>query len=249
MVDDEPEITQVLRAYLEAEGFRVVIAGDGLEALGLARSRGVDLVLLDLLLPGLDGREVCRRLRNESDLPIIMLTARGDEVDRVVGLELGADDYITKPFSPREVVARVRAVLRRAHARSQGGAAPAPGAGAAPVARGAEDEVHRVGELTVDVPRHQATLRGRELELTPTEFKILATLASHPGRVFTRLQLVERVQGMAFEGYERTIDAHIKNLRQKLGDDPRHPRFIATVYGVGYKLVPQESPPSGGRGE
>ncbi|MEW6047358.1 MAG: response regulator transcription factor [Bacillota bacterium] len=234
VVEDEPEIVEVVKAYLEAEGFTVVTAPDGLAALEAVQTQHIDLILLDLMLPGVDGREVCRQIRAGSDVPIIMLTARGDEVDRVVGLELGADDYITKPFSPREVVARIRAVLRRTQRRAPVASAGSPAAGRA----GREsDEVYRVGALVVDVARHQAFANGRELGLTPTEFKILATLAAHPGRVFTRLQLVERVQGYAFEGYERTIDAHIKNLRQKLDDDPRQPRFIATVYGVGYKLV------------
>ncbi|HEY8498512.1 MAG TPA: response regulator transcription factor [Limnochordales bacterium] len=233
VVEDERQIVEVLEAYLKAEGFAVRWAADGREALELARREPVDLILLDLMLPGLDGREVCRRIRADSDVPIIMLTARDDEVDRVVGLELGADDYITKPFSPREVVARIRAVLRRSR----------PGARWS--RRSADDgkPVYRVGPLVVDLARHQAFVGERELDLTPTEFKILAALASHPGMVFTRLQLVERVQGAAFEGYERTIDAHIKNLRQKLEDDPRNPRYIATVYGVGYKLVAPRSMP------
>ncbi|WP_324669157.1 response regulator transcription factor [Geochorda subterranea] len=240
VVEDEAQIADVLQAYLEAEGFGVLRASDGEEALELARRERVDLVLLDLMLPKLDGREVCRRIRRDSDLPIIMLTARDDEVDRVVGLELGADDYITKPFSPREVVARIRAVLRRSrHGSDAGGRRRSEGA----ERPGDAQPVCRVGPLVVDPARHQAYVGERELDLTPTEFKLLAALASHPGMVFTRLQLVERVQGAAFEGYERTIDAHIKNLRQKLEDDPRHPRFIATVYGVGYKLVtPRETP-------
>lgn len=250
VVDDEPEIVEVLRAYLEREGFAVQTAGDGRTALELARSRHPDLVVLDWMLPGLDGPEVCRRLRAESDVPIIMLTARGDEVDRVVGLELGCDDYVTKPFSPREVVARVRAVLRRARAApggsgggSGGGGGPAPAGGGAAGAAGVRPEasgrdgVLRVGGLVVDTEAYRCWVEGREVQLTPTEFKLLAVLASHPGRVFTRLQLVERIQGFAFEGYERTIDAHIKNLRQKLGDSSRSPRYIATVYGVGYRLV------------
>ncbi|HEY8486274.1 MAG TPA: response regulator transcription factor [Limnochordales bacterium] len=252
VVDDEPEIVEVLRAYLEREGFAVQTAGDGRTALELARSRRPDLVVLDWMLPGLDGPEVCRRLRAESDVPIIMLTARGDEVDRVVGLELGCDDYVTKPFSPREVVARVRAVLRRARAAppggsgggSESGGGPAPaGGGAAAGAAGVRPEasgrdgVLRVGGLVVDTEAYRCWVEGREVQLTPTEFKLLAVLAAHPGRVFTRLQLVERIQGFAFEGYERTIDAHVKNLRQKLGDSSRSPRYIATVYGVGYRLV------------
>jgi len=240
VVEDEAQIADVLEDYLKAEGFGVLRASDGEEALELARRERVDLILLDLMLPKIDGREVCRRIRRDSDLPIIMLTARDDEVDRIVGLELGADDYITKPFSPREVVARIRAVLRRSrHGPDMGGRQRWAGGGRADDA----EPVYRVGPLVVDLARHRACVGERELDLTPTEFKILAALASHPGMVFTRLQLVERVQGVAFEGYERTIDAHIKNLRQKLEDDPRHPRFIATVYGVGYKLVtPRDTP-------
>ena len=222
VVDDEPEIVDVLRAYLEREGFNVRTAYDGHQALAAAEARLPDLVLLDWMLPGLDGPEVCRRLRARSNVPIIMLTARGDEVDRIVGLELGCDDYVTKPFSPREVVARVRAVLRRARAGRL---------------EGSRDGVLRVGGLVVDTEAHRCWVDGREVQLTPTEFKLLTVLAAHPGRVFTRLQLVERVQGFAFEGYERTIDAHIKNLRQKLGDTPKNPRYIATVYGVGYRLL------------
>ena len=175
-------------------------------------------MVLDLGLPGIDGLEVARTLRRERETPIIMLTARIEDTDKIVGLELGADDYMTKPFNPRELVARVRAVLRRT-------------SGAAPVA-----EVLRAGALVLDVGGHQATLDGRTLDLTPTEFELLAVLLQNPGRAFTRLELLDRVQGDAYEGYERTIDAHVKNLRAKLGDDPRHPRYVQTVFGVGYKL-------------
>jgi two-component system alkaline phosphatase synthesis response regulator PhoP len=197
-----------------------VDAGDGQTALIQARREKPDLVVLDLGLPGIDGMEVARILRREGNTPIIMLTARIEDTDRIVGLELGADDYVTKPFNPRELVARVRAVLRRTS-----GTATVP-------------EQLRAGDLLVDIGGHQVTLAGRPLDLTPTEFDLLVVLLQNPNRAFTRLELLDRVQGDAYEGYERTIDAHIKNLRAKLGDDPRHPRYIQTVFGVGYKLNP-----------
>jgi len=218
VVDDEAKIVKLVRSYLEQSGFTVVEAGDGQTALIQARREKPDLVVLDLGLPGIDGLEVARTLRRERETPIIMLTARIEDTDKIVGLELGADDYVTKPFNPRELVARVRAVLRRT-------------SGAAPTA-----EILRAGALALDVGGHQVTLDGRALELTPTEFELLAVFLQNPGRAFTRLELLDRVQGDAYEGYERTIDAHIKNLRAKLGDDPRHPRYIQTVFGVGYKL-------------
>jgi DNA-binding response OmpR family regulator len=218
VVDDEPKIVKLVRSYLEQAGFAVVEAGDGQTALIQARREKPDLVVLDLGLPGIDGLEVARTLRREREVPIIMLTARIEDTDKIVGLELGADDYVTKPFNPRELVARVRAVLRRTS-----GVAPAP-------------EILRAGALVLDISGHQVTLDGRALDLTPTEFDLLAVLLQTPGRAFTRLELLDRVQGDAYEGYERTIDAHIKNLRAKLGDDPRHPRYIQTVFGVGYKL-------------
>jgi len=219
IVEDEPKITEVLKLYLERDGFQVAEAFDGTAALDVFHRHQPDLVILDLNLPGVDGLEVCRRLRKESAVPIIMLTARDEEADKLIGLELGADDYITKPFSPREVVARVRAVLRRA-APSQ----PAQG----PL---------RSGDLTVDTVRHEARRGDRLLDLTPTEFRLLEVLMRSPGRAFTRLQLLDLVQGEAFEGYERTIDAHIKNLRQKIEPDPQHPTHVLTVYGVGYKFA------------
>jgi two-component system alkaline phosphatase synthesis response regulator PhoP len=218
VVDDEAKIVKLVRSYLEQAGYAVVEANDGQTALIQARREKPDLVVLDLGLPGIDGLDVARTLRRERDTPIIMLTARIEDTDRIVGLELGADDYVTKPFNPRELVARVRAVLRRT-----GGATAAP-------------EVLRGGDLVLDLGGHQATLEGRPLDLTPTEFDLLSVLLQNPGRVFTRLELLERVQGYAYEGYERTIDAHVKNLRNKLSDDPRHPRYIKTVFGVGYKL-------------
>ena len=218
VVDDEAKIVRLVRSYLVQAGFTVIEAADGQTALIQARREKPDLVVLDLGLPGIDGLEVARTLRRERDTPIIMLTARIEDTDKIVGLELGADDYVTKPFNPRELVARVRAVLRRT-------------AGAAPAA-----EILRAGGLALDVNGHQATLDGQPLDLTPTEFELLAVLLRNPGRAFTRLELLDRVQGDAYEGYERTIDAHVKNLRAKLNDDPRHPHFIQTVFGVGYKL-------------
>lgn len=219
VVDDEAKIVKLVRSYLEQGGFSVVEAGDGQTALIQARREKPDLVVLDLGLPGIDGLEVARILRREGNVPIIMLTARIEDTDKIVGLELGADDYISKPFNPREVVARVRAVLRRS----------TPAAEALP-------GILSAGPLVLDQAGHAATLDGRLLDLTPTEFDLLTILLQNPGRAFTRLELLDRVQGDAYEGYERTIDAHIKNVRAKLGDDPRHPRFIQTVFGVGYKL-------------
>ena len=219
VVDDEPQIVRVLQGYLERDGFAVLTAYDGREALRLSRQERPDLLILDLMLPGLDGSDVCRTLRRESDVPIIMLTARVDETDRIVGLELGADDYVIKPFSPREVVARVRAVLRR----TQSGA-PRP----------AEELV--VGDLRLDATRHAVALRGAPIELTPSEFAVLQALMAAPGRVFSREQLLVAAQGEAYEGYERTVDTHIKNLRRKIEDDAREPTYILTVHGLGYKL-------------
>jgi len=217
VVDDEPQIVDLLRSYLERDGFTVKHASDGEAALDALRQVQPDLVLLDVMLPRLDGREVCKRIRAEGTTPIIMLTARDEETDKLLGLELGADDYITKPFSPREVVARVRAVLRRGSRE------------------GAATLIH-AGDLTIDLRAHEVTLGGRRVDLTPTEFRLLETLAGHPNQVFTRMQLIDRVQGHAFEGYERTVDAHIKNLRGKVEPDPRTPRYVLTVYGVGYKF-------------
>ncbi|TMI88932.1 MAG: response regulator transcription factor [Bacillati bacterium ANGP1] len=216
VVDDEPEIVDLLRNYLQRDGFDVDQAADGEAALAAFGRGQPDLVILDLMLPKLDGREVCRRLRETARTPIIMLTARDEESDTLIGLELGADDYITKPFSPREVLARVRAVLRR-------GSRETP-------------EMVRAGDLVIDMRAHEVTLQGRRLDLTPTEFRLLEILASHPNQVFTRMQLIDRVQGHAFEGYERTVDAHIKNLRGKVEPNAKAPRYILTVYGVGYKF-------------
>ena len=218
VVDDEAKIVKLVRAYLEQAGYSVVVAEDGQTALIQSRREKPDLVILDLGLPGIDGLDVARTLRREGDTPIIMLTARVDDTDRIIGLELGADDYVSKPFNPRELVARVRAVLRRT-------------AGSAPPV-----EILRGGDLVLDVSAHLVTLAGQPLDLTPTEFDLLQVFMQNPGRAFTRLNLLDRVQGDAYEGYERTIDAHVKNLRAKLGDDPRHPRYVQTVYGVGYKF-------------
>jgi DNA-binding response OmpR family regulator len=217
VVDDEQQIAHIARDYLQHAGYTVIVASDGPAALSLARARQPDLVVLDLALPGLDGVEVARTLRRESNVPIIMLTARVDESDRLLGLELGADDYITKPFSPRELVARVKAVLRRVDTRAASG------------------DVLHVADLTLDVPRLKATRRGTPIELTPTEFQLLATLARQPGRVFTRAQLLDAVRGMEVDSFERAIDAHVKNIRRKLEVDSRKPRYLLTVYGMGYK--------------
>lgn len=219
IVDDEPQLVRVLCSYLEQAGYRVVAAYRGDEAVSQFHSVHPDLVILDLNLPGMNGLDVAREIRRQRATPIVMLTARVEEADRLVGLELGADDYVTKPFSPREVVARVRAVLRRTQA-------PPP----------AHEQI-RVADLEIDSLRHVALRGGQSLDLTPTEFTLLTTLAGQPGRTFTRMQLLESVPGGAFEGYERTIDAHIKNLRAKLEPDPKTPRYILTVFGIGYKFM------------
>jgi two-component system alkaline phosphatase synthesis response regulator PhoP len=218
VVDDEPQIVKVLKAYLEQSGFQVVTAADGKAALVSFQREKPDFMILDLNLPGMDGLDVCRAVRRDSNIPILMLTARVEEADKLVGLELGADDYVVKPFSPREVVARVRTIFRRS-------SADVPAA-----------EVVRVGDLQIDLDQHTVQVGDRLVELTPTEFDILVVLARQPKRVFNRLQIMEQAQGDAFEGYERTIDAHIKNLRLKLEADPKKPTFIRTVFGVGYKL-------------
>ncbi|MBE7472016.1 MAG: DNA-binding response regulator [Anaerolineae bacterium] len=219
VVDDESKILQLARDYLQYAGFTVLTAGAGKTALAVVRTEKPNLIVLDLGLPDMDGLDVTRALRKESNVPIIMLTARGEESDKLVGLELGADDYLTKPFSPKELVARVRAVLRRAETTP------------------AAEELIRLGEVTLDVPRMRVTLGEQPIELTPTEFELLAALARQPGRIFTRSQLLDAVHGVAFESYERAIDAHIKNIRRKLEPDPREPRYVLTVYGVGYKFA------------
>jgi DNA-binding response OmpR family regulator len=218
VVDDEERLVSLVKTYLVQEGFRVVTAPNGREALFLARDEKPDLVVLDLMMPEMDGYEFLRLHRKERETPIILLTAKVEDSDKILGLELGADDYVTKPFSPRELVARVRAVLRRA-----GQAAP-------------EADVLRAADITLDRAAHVVKVRDRVVDVTPSEFDLLAALMSAPGRTFSRLELLDRVQGAAFEGYERTIDVHVKNLRAKLEDDPRHPRYVETVYGVGYRF-------------
>jgi len=218
VVEDESKIARTLSLYLEQAGFSVTISPTGTDALPSFRRAQPDLVILDLGLPGMDGLDVARAIRREGNTPIVMLTARSEEADKLIGLELGADDYVTKPFSPREVVARVRTVLRRAQ--------PMP----------SQPEVVTVGDVSLDPARRTVQVGNRALELTPSEFELLSAFARHPGQVFTRLQLLDLTQGEAYEGYERTIDQHIKNLRKKIEPDPSHPRYILTVHGVGYKF-------------
>jgi two-component system, OmpR family, alkaline phosphatase synthesis response regulator PhoP len=220
VVDDEPKITQLVRDYLERAGFGVIVAFDGKKALSVAKTERPDAVILDLGLPQLDGLDFTREFRKTSNAPIIMLTARSEESDKLIGLELGADDYMTKPFSPKELVARVRVVFRRIENITN-----------------ASSEIIRVADLTLDVPRMRVTVESREVEeLTPTEFELLATLARQPGRIFTRAQLLDAIHGVAFESYERAIDAHIKNIRRKIELKAAEPKYILTVYGVGYKF-------------
>jgi DNA-binding response OmpR family regulator len=219
VVDDERPIVQIAKDYLEHAGFAVMTAHDGAGALDIVRARRPDLVVLDLGLPRVDGIEVARQLRRESAIPIIMLTARVDESDRLLGLEIGADDYITKPFSPRELVARVKTVLRRVDSAQSAG------------------DVRQIDDLTIDVSRMKVTRGRTAIELTTTEFQLLAALARHPGRVFTRAQLLDAVRGDAVESFERAIDAHVKNIRRKIEPDTRNPRYILTVYGIGYKFA------------
>jgi DNA-binding response OmpR family regulator len=221
IVDDEPKIVQIARDYLERAGFAVLAAHDGKFALAVARAEKPDLIVLDLGLPQRDGLDVTRALRKESNVPIIMLTARGEETDKLVGLEIGADDYIVKPFSPKELVARVRAVLRRFENTAAGA------------------ETIRVADISLDLPKMRATIAGKIIDLTPTEFQLLATLAREPGRIFTRAQLLDAVRGVAFESYERAIDAHVKNIRRKIEPNPREPRYLLSVYGIGYKFADQ----------
>jgi two-component system alkaline phosphatase synthesis response regulator PhoP len=217
VVEDEPLIAGITADYLRQAGFEVVTAATGEQGLAMARAEEPALIVLDLRLPGISGLDVARALRRDSTVPIIMLTARVDESDRLLGLDVGADDYVTKPFSPRELVARVRAVLRRA--------APA------------ETDVLRIADLTLDVPRMTVARSGEAIELTATEFQLLAAMARHPGRVFTRTQLLDAVRGEEVEAFDRAIDAHVKNIRRKIEIDPRRPRYLLTVYGVGYKCA------------
>lgn len=219
LVEDEKAIRDAVAAYLEREGYWVVGVGDGQSAIEEFEKHQFDLVILDLMLPKLTGERVCRAIRDTSEVPIIMLTAKGEVDDRIIGLQLGADDYLVKPFSPRELVARVGALLRRARQDSE-----------------PQLEVLDFGELVIDVSGHKVSVNKHEVELTASEFKLLTTLARYPGRVYTRMELVEKVLGYDFEGYERTIDSHVKNLRAKLGDDPRNPKWLYTVHGVGYRF-------------
>ena len=218
VVDDDVKTVELVKLYLERDGYQVLTAYDGIEALRLARESSPDLIVLDLMLPDIDGLDVCRVLRNESDVPIIMLTARTTDQDKLTGLGLGADDYVTKPFSPKVLVARIWAVLRRL-----------------PGERGPEEIKH--GELSMNFTKHEALFAGKPLDLTSVEFKLLGVLAKEPGRVFSRANLIEEALGYDFEGFDRTIDVHILNLRRKLEPDPSHPRSIKTVYGIGYKFV------------
>ncbi|NLF51089.1 MAG: response regulator transcription factor [Leptolinea sp.] len=219
VVDDEPKIVKLTRDYLEKDGFRVISAGDGVDALAKARREKPDLVVLDLMMPAMDGWEVCRTLRRESGIPIIMLTARSEESDQVVGLELGADDYITKPFSPRTLVARVRAVLRRA----RGLVAP--------------PSVIHTGDLEIDLSAHLVKLKGEPVHLTPNEFRLLSVLAQHPGQLLSREQIIDQMHGISLESFDRSIDSHIKNLRRKLETYPGGQIYIKTVYGEGYRFM------------
>ena len=229
LVEDEKAIRDAVAAYLERAGYWVTPAADGQEAVDAFSLHQFDLVILDLMLPKLPGEKVCRIIRDTSDVPIIMLTAKGEVEDRIVGLELGADDYLIKPFSPRELVARVRALLRRAHIDSE-----------------PQREVLDFGGLTIDLNGHKVLVNDEEIDLTASEFKLLTTLSRYPGRVYSRMELVEKVLGYDFEGYERTIDSHVKNLRAKIGDDPRNPRWIYTVHGVGYRFdVPRDGESAG----
>jgi len=217
VVDDDVKTVELVKLYLNRDGYRVLVAYDGSEALRLARETRPDLIVLDLMLPGIDGLEVCGTLRDESDVPIIMLTARTTDEDKLTGLGIGADDYVSKPFSPRELAARVRAVLRRL-----------------PGERGPA-EIRR-GELILNFLKQEASISGRHLNLTPVEFKLLGVLVKEPGRVFSRAELVEKALGYDYKGFDRTIDVHILNLRRKLESNPKHPRYVKTAYGAGYKF-------------
>lgn len=219
IVDDDEKLVKLLKAYFEKDGFAIYTANNGLDALRGVREKKPDILILDVMMPGIDGWDVCRKIRKDNDVPIIMLTARDEESDRLVGLEIGADDYVTKPFSPKEVVARAKAILRRTHRMV------------------VQVEAILAGNLLIDLERHLVKKSGQIVELTPTEFKILELLAANMGKVYSRLQLVEQTQGYTFEGYERTIDAHIKNLRRKIETNPKEPQYILTVYGIGYKFA------------
>jgi DNA-binding response OmpR family regulator len=219
VVEDESKIAEIVKAYLEKDAFEVTIANTGEKAVSLLKE-GFDLIILDLMLPDMDGEDICETIRKDSDIPIIMLTAKSDEDDRIAGLGLGADDYVVKPFSPRELVARVKALLRRAKGTK-------------------EIKSFNNKDLVIDSLRFEITKKGSVVVLTPTEFKLLQCLSDRPGQVFTRLQLVNVILGYDFEGYDRTIDAHIKNIRHKIEDDQRNPSYIKTVYGLGYRFIGQ----------
>lgn len=219
VVDDEKKIVEIIQAYLEREGYQVISAADGKTALSSAHSQRPDLIVLDLMLPEISGWDVCRMIRKESDVPVIMLTARDEVTDKIIGLEMGADDYVTKPFDPKELVSRVRAVLRRAEAKSL-----------------QPPNIIRIADLFIDIDKRQVKHNDVSVDLTPNEFDLLRVMAENPGRVFSRMQLLDKVQGDAYEGYERTIDSHIKNLRKKIESDPEHPSYVITVHGVGYKV-------------
>ena len=222
VIDDEPSVHDVVRGYLERDGYLVYVAGSGSDGLALAERTKPGLIVLDLMLPDISGEEICRQIRSRSDVPILMLTAKSAEEERVGGLTLGADDYLTKPFSPRELVARVRAILRRS------GNTETP-----LVERLSFDD----GQLVIDTVEHEVLVHGEPVGLTPNEYKLLITLARYPGRVYSRFELINHVQGYDFEGYERTIDVHVKNLRRKIEPDPKHPRYVETVFGAGYRLA------------
>jgi two-component system alkaline phosphatase synthesis response regulator PhoP len=222
IADDELDLLNTVRAYLEDAGFQALVATNGRDAVAVVRHDKPDLVILDLMMPVMDGWEAARQIRRESAVPIIMLTARVEDADKIAGLEMGADDYITKPFSPRELVARVRAVLRRTHGDLA-----------------LEPTIFRVGDLVLERENYRLTKGGEPIDLTRSEFELLAVLMERPGRVYTRMELLDRVQGEAFAPYERTIDVHVKNIRAKIGDDSREPRYVETIYGVGYRMLPQ----------
>jgi len=222
VIDDELSVQDVVRGYLEKDGYHVFVAGNGRDGLALAERTKPGLIVLDLMLPDIAGEEICREIRSRSDVPILMLTAKAAEEERVGGLAIGADDYLTKPFSPRELVARVRAILRR----TQGVETPL-----------VETLSFDDGRLEIDTVAHEVRLERQIADLTPNEYRLLVTLARYPGRVYSRFELINHVQGYDFEGYERTIDAHVKNLRKKIEPDPKHPRYVETVFGVGYRLA------------
>ncbi len=219
LVDDDEKLVQLLKSYFEKEGFIIYTAYDGVTAIQIVREKNPSIMILDIMLPEMDGWDVCRKIRKDNEVPIIMLTAREEETDRLIGLEIGADDYVTKPFSPKEVVARAKVILRRINRVA------------------VQKPAFHIGNLYIDFEKHQVSKNAELIDITATEFKILELFATHAGRVFTRLQIVEQTQGDSFEGYDRTIDVHIKNLRRKLEDYPKEPRYILTVYGVGYKFT------------